>query len=267
MDDLETTLDSLARGPEMEAVKSAPNAAPSQSSWAAYDVSLPGHPSFRPSVQPVRRVIVEEKDAATFVNRLRELYAHGEFVGEVWVATAAVRELLIDPEWEAQVQCAIRTIKVASARQDKKSLGRFRSAIEGRGLKPGPKTTLKSTEWKIETLHAMAQGKALKAALSHRKRKPNSASAELSRYCKEFYSKVRFFESVLGIHTEEFWQKLMEIGNEESWLGSGHKRGWSQYPWLKQELNRFGFSFPADLSAAKEAYRRGKKHSGVLSAT
>jgi hypothetical protein len=191
--------------------------------WAAYD-----------SVPSVRRILIEPC-AAKFVERLRELHARGEVLGQVSIQTATERKFLYDPEREERTRFAIQVIREAKARGDEKALGRFRRASESDGLKRGPKVNPESNRLKIEMLHALAEGKQLKQSVSQPKRKPNSASAELSRYCRDFYGVCR----LLHMETREAWQ-----------------RG-ATGAWRKEQFARFGFSFPKDFAAAEEAYRRG----------
>ena len=109
-------------------------------------------------------------------------------------------------------------------------------------LKPGPKTTPESNRWKIEMLHDLETGKMLKQATRQPKRGANSASAELAKYCSEFYNTC----NVLRLETKEAWEQGPEG------------------VWSKERFERFGFSFPKDLSAAGEAYRRGKESADRL---
>jgi hypothetical protein len=191
--------------------------------WAAYD-----------NVPLVRRILIEPC-TEKFIEKLRDLHAQGQILSQVCIATAPKQYLLLDPEWEERVQTAVAIIKTAKVKGDKKSLERFRSARESDGLKRGPKVTAESNRWKIKTLHALAKGGLLKQSIPHPTRTSNSASAELSRYCRDFYGVCR----LLGMETREAWQ-----------------RG-AKGVWFKEQFERFGFSFPKDFAAAEEAYRRG----------
>jgi len=204
--------------------------------WAAYD-----------NVSHLRRILIESC-AAKFVERLRRLHASGQIVGQVYVATAAKEGLLLDPEWEERVESAIQVIRAAKTSGDRKALKRLRSAGESDGLKRGPKVTPESNRWKIETLHALAKGGRLKVSISHPMRKLNSASAELSRYCRGFYVLCH----LLGLETQEAWKH-------------GPTGGWSKWPWSKRQFESFGFRFPEDFPAAQEAYKCGRKAAGFSS--
>jgi hypothetical protein len=179
--------------------------------WAAYD-----------SVPFLRRILIETS-AVKFVERLRELRAQGKISGQVYIETAFEEKFLYDPKREERTRIAIQVTREAKAGGDKNALRRIRRASESNGLKRGPKVTAESNRWKIEALHDLAKGKPLKQSISHPRRRPNSASAELSRYCRDFYDVCR----LLGMETREAWQ-------------SGAIGAWPNSPWRKQDLSNGG---------------------------
>ncbi|HXR10183.1 MAG TPA: hypothetical protein VN792_05360 [Candidatus Acidoferrales bacterium] len=120
----------------------------------------------------------------------------------------------------------------SQARQSR-NVAPLRAALERKGGRPGPKQRPAANRWKIETLREIARGKPLKQSVRQPRRSPQSASAELGRFCREFYWLCEFLEA----HEPESWRKPRAA------------------KLFKEQL---GFAFPRDVAAAEEAYRRGR---------
>ncbi len=138
-----------------------------------------------------------------------------------------------DPVCAQIVEDVLWGIEQIRERGDRVMLLQLRAALERKGGRPGPKRRPEANRWKIETLHEIAQGKPLKQSVRHPRRSPQSASAELGRFCQEFYWLCEY----------------LDAREPKSWRKPRPARA------LRQE---FGFRFPADLAAAQQAYHRGR---------
>jgi hypothetical protein len=154
----------------------------------------------------------------------------------VYIETAASECDFTDPEYEGKVADILLGIDAIKRRGDERTLRRLRAALSRKGVKRGPKPRQDTRRWKIETLRELAAGKQLKASVAQAKRTPQSASAELVRFCRDFYECCWW----LGAHTPDLWR--------------GYVAG------VLSE--RFGFQFPGDVEAAREAYCRGEESAG-----
>jgi hypothetical protein len=171
-----------------------------------------------------------------------ELYASKGMLPEpsrVFVLTAAREQDFPDRAYEQLVKEVHWGIEQVKKRGDRDTLREIRSALERKGKRPGVAANPENNRWMIDLLTELASGKQLKGAVP-RPWKPASASARLSRFCWDFYTWCTLF----GAHDRQAWQE----------------------PYIARVLRQeFGFRFldegqaGRDLSAANEAYRRGKQ--------
>jgi hypothetical protein len=157
----------------------------------------------------------------------------------VYVLTAASEEDLPDPVREEVLRVVLSGIERIKGWEDKEALRKIRSALERKGKKPGVVASAQNKRRLIDLLAELASGKSLKESVQ-KPWKPPSASALLSRFCWDFYLDCVLFS----------------CESSENWTD----------PRVARLLNdRHGFRLldatlhAHDLSAAKEAYRRGKK--------
>jgi hypothetical protein len=160
--------------------------------------------------------------------------------GQVYVLTAAREEDLPDQAREEILHSALSAIEALKTRGDIEALREVRRALDRRGKKPGVPRA-QNNRWLIELLFKLAEspGKSFKELVPE-PWKPASASARLSKFCWDFYQDC----VLLRAETPETWTdpRSAELLNE--WYGF-----------------RFGDAklHTHDLSAAREAYRRGKQ--------
>jgi hypothetical protein len=163
--------------------------------------------------------------------RLKPLSQSG--TREVFVETAESETELMDWDYEHLVWRVLQGIETIKRRGDSATLRRVRAAIESKGEKPGPKVNPEKNEWLIGVLKELAAGKPMKEIPLPHPWKPASVSAILSRFCWGFYHLCTLF----GANSPDKWQ-----GDYVARI-------------IKK---RFGFSFPDNLAAAQEAFRRGE---------
>lgn len=176
--------------------------------------------------------IVEGVDALR--QTIETLLQQGKIPTRVFVATAATKEDLPDPEYVRSVRAVLRGIELIKKRGDKARLRLIRAALERKGGRPGPKADPAKSAWLIGVLKELATGKPLLKQVRLRKPwKPASASAKLSQFCWDFYQLCTLF-------------------------GANSPREWQEEYVARTIRDRFGFRFPDDLTAAQEAFRRGQ---------
>jgi hypothetical protein len=173
--------------------------------------------------------------AVELKERLAQFQSKGMLANpsRVFVETAPSENDLTDYEYEGFVRSVLAGIERIKARGDKATLRRVRAALESKGGKPGPKVNPEQRAWLVAVLKELATGKPLKQVTLPKPRKPASVSATLSQFCWRFYQFCNLFDA----KSPSEWQTDCIAG-------------------LMRE--RFGFSFPDDLIAAQEAFRRGK---------
>jgi hypothetical protein len=200
---------------------------PNLGSFAVWN-SLPSH--FSNS-----EILGVAKNTDELRDLLQQLTRSGMFGGayRICVQTATSEKDFTDVHYERLIWSVLNGIQTIKSRGDQATLRRARNALESKGMKPGPKAQSDSNRWMIELLHRLSTGMLLKEAVK-RPRKPSSASAQLSVFCNEFYQIC-------------------------TWLDAETPDSWQTPKSAKAFLDRLGIRFPQDLSAAMEAYRRGKK--------
>lgn len=151
----------------------------------------------------------------------------------VFVETAGAKSKLSDLEYERRVADVFLGIAAIQQRGDRQTLLAIRAALGRKGGRRGPKRQRDAVRWKVETLRQLAGGQPLKASVAHPRRTPQSASAEIGRFCREFYEYCWWLDA----HSPDSWQR-----DAAGMLGE-----------------KFGFEFPRDALAAREAYLRGKR--------
>lgn len=167
---------------------------------------------------------------AEFRKHIKQISRSG--LREVFVEAAESSAELTDWDYENLVWKVLQGIETIKRRGRRASLLRLRAAIEAKGKRPGPATSPEKNARLIQILAQLAAGKPLKE-VAPIPWKPASVSAQLSRFCWDFYQHC----NLLGADSPQKW------------------RGDNVAQILKE---RFGFSFPHDLDSAKEAFRRGK---------
>jgi hypothetical protein len=157
------------------------------------------------------------------------------------VCTAASERDFPDPEFDELMRQTLRSIGLVRKKGSKEDVLRLRGALENTGKKRGAPPKPENKQWLIELLAKLAViPHASFKQLVNKPWKPASASARLSRFCWDFYQSCVSF----GAHDPNTWKEpyVATIFAEE-----------------------FGFCFldekrgERDVSAALEAYRRGKR--------
>jgi len=159
----------------------------------------------------------------------------------VFVLTAACEEDLPDLVSEEILHTVLFGIERLKERGNKDALREVRRALERKGTKRGAKSNAENNRWLIELLaRVVAEPEKSFKEIVPKPWTRASASARLSKFCWDFYMDCVLFRAE----------------NSERWAE----------PRVAELLNsRHGFQLldtrlhAHDLSAAKEAYRRGKK--------
>jgi hypothetical protein len=152
---------------------------------------------------------------------------------DVFVESAESEADLTDWDYEHVVWQVLQGIETIKGRGDRITLRRVRAAIERKGEKPGPKADPKQNASLVAVLKELATGKLLKQVSLQKPYKHASVSAKLSPFCWKFYQFCTLFRA-------------------------SSPSEWQAYNVARLIRERFGFSFPDDLTAAEEAFRRGK---------
>jgi hypothetical protein len=157
----------------------------------------------------------------------------------VYVLTAACEEDLPDRDREEILRVVLSGVERIKGWGDKEALRKVRNALERKEEKPGVVAIAENKRWLIDLLAELASGKSLKESVQ-KPWKPASASACLSRFCWDFYLDCALFRA----ESSERWTdpRVAKLLNE--------RHG---FRLLDETLH------DQDLSAAEEAYRRGKR--------
>jgi hypothetical protein len=204
--------------------------------WAAYD-----------NVPSLRRILIETC-AAKFVERLRELHARGEILGQVCIETATEQKFLCDPEWEERVRTALGVIMEAEERGDEKVLRRFRGFVRLTGNPPGPRTkrnppgprTKRQTHRNmIEVIKRLEAGEDVKniAGADEKYKLARTLHTNLRRFCLEVYDEWMLWSLLNPPNAPERYNKLIE----------------------KHLVQSCDFDLPAERSLASLAFNRAKQ--------
>jgi hypothetical protein len=160
---------------------------------------------------------------------------------EIAVCTAASKRDFPDPEFDELMRQTLRSIDLVRKKGTKEDVLRLRGALENTGKKRGPQPKTENKRWLIDLLAELAADSTGNfKGLIKEPWKPKSARTRLARFCWEFYMSCVFF----GVHDPDKWKE----------------------PYVAKILaEKFGFYFlneklgEHDVSAALEAYRRGKQ--------
>jgi hypothetical protein len=189
---------------------------------------------------PFLHRILVESCADTLVGELQRLYAQGQLSSRVCLASAAKRELLRDPEWEARVRAALDVIAEAEERGDDKAIRRLKGFLRSTRKPAGPQTKRQTHRNMIEVIKRLQAGEDVKsiAGADEKNKLVRALHTNLRRFCLEVYDDWMHWSIANPLDAPEKYNELIE----------------------KHLVQSCDFDLPAEKSLAEFAFDRAKQH-------